>query len=85
MNLVHPGLRVLTAQGRALLRVQLLRARVAIDQKQRIHQGDHRDRRAVFRIHFHGVRKLAPRVGPTADVHQFQSADIVVGRVSIGL
>jgi len=57
----------------------------AINQEQCIHARDHRDGGPVLRIHFHGINKLPPRMRPAADVHQFRAADIVVGRVSIGL
>ena len=76
---------MLAAQGRALLRVQLLLACLAIDQKQRIHARDHRDGRAVFRIHFHRVDKLAPRVRPAAHMNQLRPADLIVSLIAVGL
>ena len=76
---------MLAAQRRALLRAQLLLARVAIDQKQRVHARDHRDRCAVLRIHFHRIDELAPRVRPAAHVNQARPAHLIVGLVAVGL
>jgi hypothetical protein len=57
----------------------------AIDQKQRVHARDHGHGSGILRIHFYRIDKLAPRVRPTSHVHQLRPADIVVGRIAIGL
>ena len=85
MNLVHPRLRVFAAQCGAFVRAQLLLPRVAIHQKQRVHARDHRDRRAVFRIHFHRIDELAPRMRPAAHVNQTRSAHLVIRLITVGL
>src|ERR1035438_444809 len=42
-------------------------------------------RRAVLRIHFHRVDKLAPRVRPTSHVHHLLPANAVVSLISVSL
>jgi len=68
--LLDPQLAMLTPQCQPLRRTHVLLARLAIQQKQRVHPRHHLNRRAVLRIHLHGVYKLAPCVCPDAYVHE---------------
>ena len=78
-------MRVFATQIRTLLHIQLLLTCLAIHQKQRIHARDHRDGRAVFRIHFHCVNELSPRMRPAAHMDQTGSAHLIVSLVAVSL
>jgi hypothetical protein len=67
------------------VRAQFTLAGVAANQERRIHARDHRHRFGILWIQFHRVDELAPRVRPTSHLHQLRPADIVAGRIAIGL